>query len=218
LKIQYERLSKYERQHPQVTVCCYASGKREYPNGYQLHMPAIGSQPEIPLGFAVVDYLLFNGRHAGVFYGAGIPTCALMLRRNVLDQFGGFDENLRRVEDADLAIRIGLTGGHFIGCRENLFLQYATVAPDKTPQKNLDSELIILEKNSKYLREKSLYYYAVHWAMLRYYHFNKQYGLILYTLTKILLRYPIRTVRHLLVSGPNRLNHEKKIASKISRV
>jgi len=141
-----------------------------------------------------------------------------MLRRNVLEQFGGFDEKLRRVEDGDLAIRIGLTDGHFIGCQEELFLQYATVASDKTPQNNLDSELIIIEKHSKYLREKSLYYYSVHWAMLRYYHFNKQYGLFCYTLVQILLRYPIRTVRHLLVSGPNRLNHEKKIASKIGGV
>jgi glycosyltransferase involved in cell wall biosynthesis len=218
LKTQYERLSEYEKKIPDVPVCCYASGKRRYPNGYQLLMPAIGSLPNIPFGNVIVDYLLFNGRHKNFFYGSGTPACSLMISRSVLEKIGGFDENLRRVEDGDLAIRIGLAGGHFIGCQESLFLQYATSAPDKTPHKNLESELKMIEKYSDYLREKKLYYYSINWTRLRFYHFNKQYGLFCYTLVQILLRYPIRTVRHLLVSGPNRLNHEKKIASKIGGV
>jgi glycosyltransferase involved in cell wall biosynthesis len=211
LMVQYARLSKYEKNYPQVPVCCYASGKRRYPNGYQLPMPAIGSQPKVPVGHAIVDYLLFNGRHDDVFYGAGIPTCALMLRRSVLDQFKGFDENLRRVEDADLAIRIGLSGGHFIGCEEELFIQYATIASDKTPQKNLDSELMIVEKFSSYLTKKNIFLYAKYWKLLRYYHFRKNHFKFLLVLLKIFMLYPKRTTTHLLSSAPKRWRHERNM-------
>jgi glycosyltransferase involved in cell wall biosynthesis len=213
LMIQYKYLSEYERKHPKVPVCCYASGQRLYPNGYRLDMPAIGSQPKVPVGDAVVDYLLFNGRHAGVFYGAGTPTCALMLRRNLFEQFGGFDEELRRVEDGDLAIRIALNGGHFIGCKEALFLQHSTVSSDKTPKKNLDSELKIINKYSEYLHKKSLYFYATHWVRLRFFHFNKRRGLFFYTLIRLLLLNPLRTIKHLLMSSPKRLLHERKMVN-----
>jgi len=213
LKKQYERLSEYEKKFPDVPVCCYASGKRRYPNGYQLLMPAIGSLPNAPVGNAIVDYLLFNGRHENFYYGSGTPTCSLMISRSVLEKIGGFDENLRRVEDGDLAIRVGLAGGHFIGCQESLFLQYATSASDKTPHKNLESELNMIEKYSDYLREKKLYYYSINWTRLRFYHFNKQRSMFLITLIKLLLHYPFRTLKHLAMSGPKRLRHEHNMDS-----
>ena len=214
LLIQYRRLTEYQNLYPGVPVCCYASGSRKYPNGYRLPMPAIGSRADVPVGSAIVDYLLFNGRHDEVFYGAGIPTCALMLSRSVLEKFGGFDENLRRVEDADLAIRIGLSGGHFIGCEEDLFTQYATEAADKTPNINLESELIIVKKYSSYLKEKKIFSYAKNWKLLRHYHFKKNKTRFGITLIKLTILYPVRTIKHLIASGPNRWEHERSIRGK----
>jgi glycosyltransferase involved in cell wall biosynthesis len=80
VRLQYETLREYEKASETDLIACYASGLRRYPNGYELHMPAIGSRPEVPKGEAVADYLLFNARRNGVFYGSGTPTCALMAR------------------------------------------------------------------------------------------------------------------------------------------
>ena len=169
---QLKLLKKYEKIHKNVNICCYASGERLYKNGYRLKMPAIGSIDNIPVGYEIVDYLLFNGRKKGVYYGSGIPACSLMIKRKIIDEIGGFDEKMKRVEDADLSIRIGYKGGHFIGCSENLFLQYATTAKDKSPKINNESELFLINKNKDYLNSLGLYEYALDWNHLRYFHFS----------------------------------------------
>ena len=71
VRVQFETLRAYEATSNVQLVACYASGVRRYQNNYELQMAAIGSQPEVPKGEAVADYLLFNGRWEGVFYGAG---------------------------------------------------------------------------------------------------------------------------------------------------
>src|ERR1043165_5680489 len=128
VRLQYETLREYEKASGTDLVACYASGMSRYPNGYELKMPAIGSQPEVPKGETVTDYLLFNARKEGVFYGSGTPTCALMARLSTFRAVKGFDGTLRRVEDIDFAVRLAIAGGHFIGCPRQLFLQHATVA------------------------------------------------------------------------------------------
>lgn len=213
LRLQYETLLGYEAASGARLVACYASGRRRYPNGYELHIAAIGSQPEIPTGETVADYLLFNGRAEGIFYGGGTPTCALMARRSAYLAVGGFDSKLRRVEDVDFAIRLALAGGHFIGCPRELYLQHATVASDKTPGKNLQAELQLVEKYSDYLRRKHRHGYARAWFRIRYYHFSKQRLKFLAALAAFLLRHPIAGGRHLLRSAPGRWRHERSMGS-----
>ncbi len=211
VRVQYETLCDYEKASGVELIACYASGLRRYPNGYELHMPAIGSQPEVPKGEAVADYLLFNGRKEGVFFGAGTPTCALMARLSTFRTVGGFDSSLRRVEDVDFAIRLALAGGHFIGCPQQLFVQHATVASDKTPRKNLEAELCLIDKYGGYLRRRNHYGYARDWFRIRFYHFSGQRLKCLATLTVFLLRYPISGMRHLLRSFPGRWAHERRM-------
>ncbi len=211
VRVQCETLYDYERTSEVRLIACYASGLRCYPNGYELYMPAIGSQPDVPKGEVIADYLLFNSRKDGVFYGAGTPTCALMARLSTFRAVGGFDSHLRRVEDVDFAIRLALAGGHFIGCPQRLFLQHATVASDKTPQKNLEAELNLIEKNADYLKHRNRYNYARDWFRIRYYHFSGQRMKFLFALTFFLLRYPLSGIKHLIRSLPERWAHERKI-------
>ena len=192
-------------------IACYASGVRRYPNGYELHMPAIGSFPRFPRGDEVADYLLFNGRHKGVFYGAGTPTCALMARRTTFEALGGFDESMRRVEDVDFAVRLARAGGVFVGCPEELYRQYATEGSDKTPKVNLQAELFLVEKHADYLRDKGRYDYARKWFVIRFLHFSEKKLAFFFALTWFLIKYPISGTRHLLGSAPARLRHEKEI-------
>lgn len=211
VRMQYERLRHYETECPATLVACHASGVRHYPNGYTLDMPAIGSQPVIPSGEITADYLLFNHREKGVFFGSGTPTCSLMARLSTFQAVGGFDESLRRVEDIDFAVRLAQQGGHFIGCPQRLFIQYATTASDKTPQKNLEAELSLLNKHALYLQRKNRFNYAKSWFRIRYYHFSGQHFRFGTALFLFLLKYPVAGIRHLLRSAPQRLKHEKKM-------
>lgn len=211
VRVQYEALRAYEVAGNVGLIACYATGLRRYPNGYELHMPAIGSQPEVPKGEAVSDYLLFNDRKEGLFYGAGTPTCALMARLTTFRAVGGFDNDLRRVEDADFAIRLALAGGHFVGCPQLLFVQHATVASDKTPHKNLEAELHLIDKYADYLVRRNRYGYARDWFRIRFYYFTGQRLKFMAALAIFLIRYPFSGFRHLMRSAPSRLRHQKKM-------
>jgi len=213
VRAQVSRIVEYEQAHGVRQLACFASGRRRYPNCYELPLPAIGSRPQVPSGLRVADYLLFNQREPGVFYGAGTPTCALMARRSTFAALGGFDPTFRRVEDADFAIRLALADGHFIGCDEELFLQYATVAPDKTPGMNVAAELQLIDKHADYLRSRGRYRYARQWFKLRHLHFSGQRWRFLGALMLFLVQFPVAGTRHVLRSAPSRRAHEKKMDS-----
>jgi len=183
-----------------------------------LHMPAIGSRAVAPKGETVADYLLFNARRGGVFYGSGTPTCALMARLSTFRAVGGFDNSLRRVEDVDFAVRLALAGGHFIGCLCRLFLQHATIAPDKSPRKNLEAELRLLEKHADYLKRRNRYGYARDWFHIRYYHFSGERLKFLTALVVFLLHYPVSGARHLLLTFPTRWAHERDMRARAGQM
>lgn len=195
-------------------LACYATGERHYPNGYVKVLPAIGSTGyPIPRGHAVAEYLLLYKKHPGCFYGAGTPTCALMLRRSTLESLACFDPRMRRVEDVDFAIRLALAGGYFIGTQGLGFRQFSTHALDKSPEKNLESELYLVEKHREYLQSMHLYYYAKHWPKLRFFHFKRQYIRFMMELLGLLLRYPKAVTQHFLSTAPRRLWHELRMNS-----
>ncbi len=214
VRLQYEKLITYESICDTSLIACYASGLRVYPNGYKFEINAIGSRAVVPTGEIVADYLLFNRREAGIFYGAGTPACSLMARTSTFKTVGGFDIEFRRVEDIDFAIRLALLGGHFIGCHESVFTQKATVAPDKTPKKNLESELKLIDKYANYLKSKERLSYAHNWMYIRYYHFSGQRLRFIYYLIRFIVKFPLPAIKHILNSAPKRLSHEYKIIKK----
>ncbi|MEZ0246224.1 MAG: glycosyltransferase family 2 protein [Methylophilaceae bacterium] len=210
---QYEYITSYEQATNAQLVACYASGVRHYPNGYQMPLQAIGSEPGIPVGRVLVDYLLAFVRPHGIFFGTGTPTCSLMARRETFQAVGDFDIAMRRQEDADFAVRLGMLGGHFIGTREPLFFQYASAGSDKNAKAEHDSLTHLLHKNREYLDERGLYRYMLGWAEIRYSHFNHEPMKALVALLKLALRFPVRTSRHFAVSAIRRYRHERKIYS-----
>lgn len=217
LSTQYTRQRDYAKATGVGQVLCYASGLRIYPNGYQVELHAIGSHPIVPSGEAVADYLLFNRRVDGLFYGGGTPTCALFAEVNTLRAAGGFDPDQRRVEDAELAVRLARQGAHFVGCPERLFRQYATQAGDKSPDMNHAAELRLIEKNRDYLEARDRYAYARRWCQIRYRHFTGDRRGFALLLAGTAVRYPSTTVRHLLRSGWQRWRHERRMAASPSK-
>ncbi len=209
--MQYETLARYEETHGDVPAACYASGVRLYPNGYEMEIQAIGSRPEIPAGEEVADYLLFYGKKEGVFYGAGTPTCALMARTSTIRDLGGFDPAFRRVEDIDFAVRLAIAGGHFIGCQEPLYTQYATKGSDKSAKMNYQAEMQLMHKHKNYLQSKGKYRYACNWFRFRYYHFSGKRIFAIAALLRAWLENPVLVTRHFLKTAPNRFFHQQKM-------
>ncbi len=209
---QVNTLCSFEKQKERSLVACYASGVRHYPNGYSLSKPAIGSRgSELPNGTGVAAYLLCYERREDWFYGAGTPTCSLLARKSTFNHLEGFDASLRRVEDVDFAIRLALAGGWFIGTQLELFAQFSTNAPDKSPERNLKAEQYLAIKHENFLRSINRAYYALNWPKLRYCHFKKNYWNFAVTLIGLLIHNPIATVHHLLATGPKRLLHEHRM-------
>ena len=214
---QIKTLIDFELSSSKPLVVCYAGGVRRYPNGYIKNLPAIGSRGvEVPYGSALADYLLFYRKRAGWFYGSGVPTCALMARMATFEAVDGFDYEMRRLEDADFAIRVALKGGYFVGTTESLFVQYATDSPDKSPEINLEAEQRLVQKNKAYLSAIGRYYYALHWPKLRYWHFKRHYSRFLFELLRLIFFNPTAVVAHLLTTGPRRLLHEIRMHRKVN--
>lgn len=194
-----------------LLVACYASGMRKYPNGYSLELNAVGTQGIPPSGSILIDYLFLHQKTKGVDFGFGTPTCCLMAKKSVFESVGLFDESFRRVEDAEFAVRLAMLGGVFIGTRERLFCQYSTQSSDKSAKENLKYELMMVDKHKDYLQKVKRYSYAYLWPQLRYSHFKKDYLSFILILTKLLVTNPFCTLKHLFVTGPKRLMHERKM-------
>ena len=217
VSMQLNRILDYEQESATKLIACYVSGSRQYSNGYKIDLNAIGSVGSgfsVPNGSGLADYLLYYSRRNDWFYGFGVPTCALMARKTTFNAVGGFDEGLGRVEDVDFAVRLAMRGGHFIGVREKLFIQYSTISEDKSPIKNLESEIKLVEKNREYLIQQKRYYYALNWPKLRYWHFRRRYDKFLGIFIGLFIRNPIVVTKHFLSTGPKRLLHEVKMCSK----
>lgn len=210
VRLQVERVLEAEAGATKL-VACYGSGERLYPNGYRTALHAIGSKGVFPAGEEVADYLLFYQRPKDRFFGSGTPTCSLLARTSTFDIVGGFDANLRRLEDVDFAVRLALKGGIFVGTPQKVFRQYATDAPDKSPSRNRDAEIAVVRKQEAYLRSKRLFYYALNWPQLRYFHFSRQYLKFTVKFFQIWVRFPWRSTMHLLATGPMRLRHENSM-------
>ena len=204
---QYKLISSFEKKKSNL-IACYASGVRLYSSGYLKVLPAIGSKKKPLCGEVVANYLLYHEINSHLFYGSGTPSCSLMARISTFYEAGGFDKNLRRVEDIDFSIRLSIKGGCFIGTPQELFKQYSTDAVDKSPLNNLNAEQILVSKYKEYLDEKNLFEYSYRWPKLRFFHFTKQYHLLLRELIVLFFLHPYKTINHFFRTGSQRLIHE----------
>lgn len=82
---------------------------------------------------------------------------------------------------------------------------------EKSPLKNLESELQLINKFQVYLKKKGRYDYANKWFLIRYLHFSDQKIRFLTNLTIFLIKYPIAGIFHLIRSGPKRFGHERRM-------
>ena len=209
---QIAKILEIEAQTNNTLVVCYTSGEKRYPNGYTKTQSAIASQSDAFGGVNLAAYLLYFERKSSLHYGSGTPTCSLAARVSTLREVGSFDPNFRRLADVDFAIKLGLADGLVCGISDICFIRYVTSGADKTNKNILASKMQLADKHRSFLSAKGLYYYAKNWPRLRYYHLQKQYLPLLWTLLLLIARYPNRAIKHFLTTAPKRLKHERKIA------
>ena len=184
---------------------------RKYESGYVKKFFSMGTFGRYPKGNELADFLLFNFIKKGVDYGFACPTSSMLGTKESFSLVGNFDNNLRRVEDMDICIRLSIKGALFVSVKEFLIEQISTQAEDKSPFKNFISEKKIIEKNKEYLEKKGLYKYCLLWSELRYFYFNRDILLCIFTLIKLLFFKPIKAISQFLRSSLKRLIHEYKI-------
>ncbi len=218
IRLQYENLINYEKVKSTKLVACFASGLRIYPNNYKKNINAVGAFGNPPIGFEMVNYLLFNERIKNIYYGAGVPCCSLFARTSIFKSIGGFDPKIKRQEDIDLAIRLAMRGCHFIGIKDQVIKQYVSFANDKSALIEYKSSLLIIEKNKDYLTSKRLYKYMKFWMKLKFLHLSKKDFEAFFVLIVIFVSYPLRTLKHFLRSSFNRFLHEQLISSSPKRL
>ena len=135
------QLKKIKAGYPnEKFIACTASMKRKYESGHKRNLIAMGTNGRLPINEELANFLLFYEKKKGVDYGFGLPTCSMAITKECFDKVGLFDENLERVEDMDLSIRLSLNGIIFTSVKDILITQYSSSNGDKN-NKNFASEI-----------------------------------------------------------------------------
>ena len=106
---QYEALNKIGADKPAL---CYTARNQIFPDGPCHYIPTFATS-EVACGEKVAIQIL-TGKPFSSDRGSG-ATCSCMISKKTLEQLGGFDTSMRKGEDTDLAIRLSLVGGCFVG-------------------------------------------------------------------------------------------------------
>ena len=82
-----------------------------------------------------------------------------LMARKTFEEVGYFDDSMRRVEDADFAIRLILSV-ELLSELGKLGLSNWRLMRRINPEKNLEAEVLPAQKNKGYLEALELYYYG----------------------------------------------------------
>ncbi len=194
-------------------IACTVSMIRKYESGHIRKLTAMGSKGVLPRGEELANYLLFYEKRKKVDYGFGIPTASMLITKECFKKVGLFDQNLQRVEDMDISIRLSLANVLFVSAKETLVFQNS-IDNIKKAEKNYNSEKILIEKYKEYLKKKKLYWHSQQWPKLRFFHFKKKYHLFFITLLILIIKNPYRSLCHFSQTVPKRFILEMSIFKK----
>ncbi|WP_235936018.1 glycosyltransferase family 2 protein [Devosia aurantiaca] len=91
-----------------------------------------------------------------------------MARTETYRALGGFDPDFRRNEDTDLAVRLALMGGHFVGIAEPLVTQTLTLTSDKSLEGELVYKLMLIDKHRAVFDTARHYRFCRNWVISKY--------------------------------------------------
>lgn len=201
---QLRRILAYERDPAaDRLIVCHTARRQIYPDGSRRLSRTMGeSEGQIaPHGPAVAERILL-GNPLADGYGA-CPTCTQMARLDTYRSLGGFDPQFRRSEDTDFNVRLARAGGHFVGIAEPLVIQTMTRTSEKSLADELRYMLMLLDKHRDMLDAAGQYAFCRSWIEGKYAFLSGHRGAFVLGLVRMLLRYPVTTVRRLCMALPN---------------
>jgi len=108
------------------------------------------------------NIVIIGGKRLAMYTLSGYPytsgigacaTCCQMVKVETYKLLGGFDKNLRRCEDVDLAIRHAVNGEYFLGIGETLVMQKITEGQEKTAEVVGQCMLQVVEKQNMFFAQ-----------------------------------------------------------------
>ncbi len=204
IEAQLKRILNYEQEFSNgAPVLCHTARKQLYPNGDERIEPTMGIRlgQKAPSGPAVARRALM-GEPLEDGYGS-CATCSQMGRTDLYRMLGGFDPIFRRCEDADLAIRLAIEGGHFVGIADPLVVQKMTPTSDKTLDQLRVFMLMLLEKHEYFFESKASYQFCRDWTDLKCDWLGNDRIPFASKLAVVGFRYPVLTAKRLMMALPN---------------
>ncbi len=201
---QAERITRYEQQFAQgAPVVCHTARRRIYAESLERLEPTMGQRDGrvAPHGVAVANRILL-GTPLEDGYGA-CPTCSQMARVATYRALGGFDPTLRRGEDTDFTIRLGLAGGHLVGLAAPLVTQWMTRTSEKSLAEEHRNQLLLIRKHRPFLDSAGQYGFCLEWANAKLAWLERRRGSFLYRVAILAGRHPVLTARRLRMAMPN---------------
>ena len=201
---QLTRLLDYEKDFADgAPVICHTARKQIYPGGMERIEPTMGCSlgKPAPSGEKVARRTLM-GEALTDGYGS-CATCSQMARTSTYRMLGGFDSAFKRCEDADLAIRLALAGGCFVGVREPLVVQKMTQTSDKTLDQLLYFWLLLMNKHKNIFDNDRLYTFSRKWIKLKFDWLTDQRIEFARKLMQLGLQYPLLTMHRLRMGVPS---------------
>ena len=170
---QHDRLADFEAQFPDLPVLCYCNervlldGKEQRLGiGVVMGHKGIGRRSPEPKGPMIADFYFFRIGHGSHVFG-GAPGATTFASTWTLREFG-YDPDLRRAEDWDLAIRVGLAGGFCISVDEYLVDHHVTDSDDKAGRVSLEYDLALIDKHLGHFQSARLHRAAILHAHARF--------------------------------------------------
>ncbi len=204
LSAQYQRIVEYEKEFSTHLVLCHVARIQTYENGFKRYEQTIGTNIGVsPSGEDVAKRVLYGdlGKHGKNIVGS-CANCARMGRTETFRALDGFDATMRRGEDTDFSIRFALLGGHFVGVETPLVYQSMTTGDEKTLDKEYAVEKAFTMKYKDYLERIEWYDFALKWLDIRYANYHKERMKFFILLTKMFVKYPVKTIKKLIWSLP----------------
>ena len=117
-------------------------------------------------GKDVAEYIL-TGTACKRLYGS-TATCTQFARISTFKILGCFDDEFRRSEDTEFAIRSGIKGFNFISINEPLVEQFSSPGNEKTAASELYNTLKYITKHRDFIDTVSSAFFCEEWVKLKF--------------------------------------------------
>lgn len=174
----------------------FVSSQKIYPNQYTTVFQNKRITNFCPRPYDYARKLLIGRTIESVTLG-WIPACSMAITRTAFEKLHGFDENFRRLEDAELIIRASKSAALFSWSEEILVSRISTNSDDKGGTLETKFELALLEKHSD-LFSKNEIREGKNLIKARSFYFGKRYFFLVMFIAlhpDLILKYPVRMKR-----------------------